>query len=75
MNPHENIAMGNLEKLEKDDLLVLDEPTAALDPIAENNMYQSFRKIMGKKGTIMISHRLASSKISDRILVVLQHIC
>ena len=51
-------------------LLVLDEPTAALDPIAENNMYQSFRKIMGKKGTIMISHRLASSKIADRIIVL-----
>lgn len=51
-------------------LLVLDEPTAAMDPIAENNMYQSFRKIMGKKGTIMISHRLASSKIADRILVL-----
>lgn len=49
---------------------VLDEPTAALDPIAESRMYENFARIFHKNGTIMISHRLASAKLADRILVL-----
>ncbi len=49
---------------------VLDEPTASLDPIAESHMYENFVRIFHKNGTIMISHRLASAKMADRIMVL-----
>ena len=50
--------------------VILDEPTAALDPIAESKMYENFAKIFHERGTIMISHRLASAKMAARILVL-----
>ena len=49
-------------------LLVLDEPTAALDPIAESNMYEEYQKAAQGKSVLFISHRLASTKFCDRIL-------
>ena len=49
---------------------VLDEPTAALDPIAESRMYENFVRTFHKNGTIIISHRLASARLADRILVL-----
>lgn len=51
-------------------LVILDEPTASLDPITENEMYQSFASLLSHKGCIMISHRLASSKLADTIFVL-----
>ena len=51
-------------------ILVLDEPTAALDPIVECKMYENFAQIFSNHGAIMISHRLASAKMADRILVL-----
>ena len=51
-------------------IIVLDEPTSSLDPVAESKMYSLFLGVMKNRGTIMISHRLASSKIADKILVV-----
>ena len=50
--------------------LVLDEPTASLDPVAESHMYENFARIFKERGIIMISHRLASAKMADRILVL-----
>jgi len=50
--------------------VILDEPTAALDPLAESQMYENFAKIFDRRGTIMISHRLASAKMADRIFVL-----
>lgn len=50
--------------------VVLDEPTAALDPLAESHMYENFARIYKERGTIMISHRLASAKMADRIFVL-----
>lgn len=50
--------------------VILDEPTAALDPIAETEMYQAFAALLNKKGCIMISHRLASAKLADTIYVL-----
>ncbi len=49
---------------------VLDEPAAALDPLAESRMYENFLRIFRKNGAIMISHRLASAKMADRIMVL-----
>jgi len=50
--------------------VILDEPTASLDPLAESHMYENFAKIFHSRGTIMVSHRLASAKMADRILVL-----
>jgi ATP-binding cassette subfamily B protein len=49
---------------------VLDEPTAALDPIAESRIYQEFEELMKGKTTILISHRLGATKLADEILVI-----
>lgn len=53
-------------------LLVFDEPTAALDPIAECDMYKEIYSIVTqrKQAALLISHRLASSKFVDRIFVL-----
>lgn len=51
------------------DLMILDEPTAALDPLAETRLYQDFSELTGDKGVVLISHRLGAAKVSDRILV------
>lgn len=51
-------------------ILVLDEPTAALDPIAENDIYQKYNDMAGGKTSIFISHRLASTRFCDRILFI-----
>ncbi len=50
--------------------VILDEPTAAMDPLAESRMYENFAKIFRATGTIMVSHRLASAKMADRIYVL-----
>lgn len=49
-------------------VLVLDEPTAALDPIAENQIYLQYREMTRSKTSLFISHRLASTQFCDRIL-------
>ncbi len=51
-------------------ILVLDEPTAALDPIAESEIYDSYLKFSENKTALFISHRLASTRFSDRILLL-----
>lgn len=50
-------------------ILILDEPTAALDPIAETQLYRDFSRITGEKTTLLISHRLGITSLVDRILV------
>jgi ATP-binding cassette subfamily B protein len=52
--------------------LILDEPTAALDALAESDLYQNYQKMAAGKTSLFISHRLASTRFSDRILF-LQH--
>jgi ATP-binding cassette subfamily B protein len=49
--------------------VILDEPTAALDPIAEYEVYTSFNEIVGNKTAVYISHRLASCRFCDDIAV------
>lgn len=53
-------------------LVILDEPTAALDPIAENELYQNYGDAMKDRTAIYISHRLSSTRFCDRI-VLLEH--
>lgn len=49
--------------------VILDEPTAALDPIAESEIYSRFNEIAGNKTTVYISHRLSSCRFCSRIVV------
>lgn len=51
-------------------IVVLDEPTAALDPIAESDIYQKYNELTEGKSAIFISHRLASTRFCDRILLI-----
>lgn len=51
-------------------ILILDEPTAALDPIAESEIYESYHKYSSQKTSVFISHRLASTRFSDRIIMI-----
>lgn len=50
--------------------IVLDEPTAALDPIAEADMYQKYHDMTNGKSSVYISHRLASTRFCDRIILL-----
>lgn len=49
-------------------ILMLDEPTAALDPIAENEIYQQYNEMTQGRTSVYISHRLASTRFCDRII-------
>ena len=71
-----NISGGEAQKialaraLYKDaPFIILDEPTAALDPIAEAEIYAKFDEIVGDKTAIYISHRLSSCRFCDKIAV------
>lgn len=52
------------------DLIVLDEPTAAIDPIEEANIFDSFKRISVGKTCIFVTHRLGSTQMADRIIVM-----
>jgi ATP-binding cassette subfamily B protein len=51
-------------------ILILDEPTAALDPIAEEEMYLKYKELVKDSTSIFISHRLSSTKFCDRIFLL-----
>ena len=51
-------------------VIVLDEPTAALDPVSENRLYETYDDIMRGKTTVFISHRLASTRFCHRIILL-----
>ena len=51
-------------------LIILDEPTAALDPIAESDMYNKYNDLAGGRTSLYISHRLASTRFCDRIIFI-----
>ncbi len=50
--------------------IILDEPTAALDPIAEDKIYRSYNEIAANATSVFISHRLASTRFCDRIFLL-----
>ncbi|MGN7763372.1 ABC transporter ATP-binding protein [Paenibacillus sp. 22594] len=52
------------------DLIVLDEPTAAVDPLAEFSLYKSFDEMIGDRTALYISHRLSSTRFCDQILLM-----
>ncbi|MGI8914570.1 MAG: ATP-binding cassette domain-containing protein, partial [Chloroflexota bacterium] len=52
------------------DLLVLDEPTAALDPLAELALFECFAELTEGRTAIMISHRLGAARLADRVIVL-----
>jgi ATP-binding cassette, subfamily B, bacterial len=61
-----------LIRLSQAELLVFDEPTAALDPKNEHEIYQIFRAIAKGRMTVVVSHRLALAKMADQIIVLEQ---
>ncbi len=52
------------------DIMILDEPTASLDPMAEQEIFSQFDQLRGSKTTIFVSHRLSSATIADTIIVL-----
>ena len=52
------------------DYMILDEPTAAIDPLEETRLYNDFAALCRDKTAILVSHRLGSVKLADRILVM-----
>lgn len=51
-------------------VLILDEPTAALDPLAENEMYQKYSAFADNKLSFFVSHRLSSTRFCTRIMLL-----
>ena len=52
------------------DILILDEPTASLDPLAEQEIYNQFDTLRKEKTSIFVSHRLSSATVADKIVVL-----
>ena len=68
---------GEVQKLllaralyKKSPVLILDEPTAAMDPIAEQNVYLQYNELSKNKTAFFISHRLSSTRFCDRIILI-----
>ena len=61
-----------LMRLSETELLVFDEPTAALDPKNEHEIYRIFKTIAQGRMAVVVSHRLALAKLADRIVVLEQ---
>ncbi len=75
------LSIGQWQKLSiarafysKSDILILDEPTASLDPLAEQEIFNQFDRLRQDKTTIFVSHRLSSATIASKI-IVLEHGC
>ncbi|HEX7600942.1 MAG TPA: ABC transporter ATP-binding protein [Polyangiaceae bacterium] len=68
----QKVALARAFMREEADILVLDEPTAALDAKAEHAVFQRFRELAEGRTTIVISHRFPTVRMADRILVLEQ---
>ena len=66
----QKLALARAFTREQAQLLILDEPTAALDPRSEYEVYRRFVELAEGKTTLLITHRLASVRMADRILVL-----
>ena len=72
-----DLSLGQKQKLaiarclyQNPDLIILDEPTASLDPLVESAIYEQFNQMTEGKTAIFISHRMSSSRFTDKILVL-----
>ena len=72
-----NLSGGEIQKLllaralyRESPVILLDEPTAALDPVSENRLYETYDEVMAGKTTVFISHRLASTRFCHRIILM-----
>jgi ATP-binding cassette subfamily B protein len=66
----QKLALARAFMREEADILVLDEPTAALDAEAEHAVFQRFRQLSAGRTTFLISHRFSTVRMADRILVL-----
>ena len=66
----QKVALARAFMREEADILVLDEPTAALDAEAEHAVFERFRALAAGRTTILISHRFSTVRMADRILVL-----
>src|SRR5262249_16960975 len=66
----QKIALARAFMREEADILVLDEPTAALDAEAEHAVFERFQQLSRGRTTIVISHRFPTVRMADRILVI-----
>jgi ATP-binding cassette subfamily B protein len=66
----QKVALARAFMREEADILVLDEPTAALDAEAEHAVFERFRKLSKERTTILISHRFPTVRMADRIVVL-----
>ena len=66
----QKVALARAFMREEADILVLDEPTAALDAAAEHKVFERFRKLTHGRTAILISHRFPTVRMADRILVI-----
>ena len=66
----QKVALARAFMREEADILVLDEPTAALDAEAEHAVFERFRKLALERTTILISHRFPTVRMADRIIVL-----
>jgi ATP-binding cassette subfamily B protein len=66
----QKIALSRAFMREEADILVLDEPTAALDAEAEHAVYERFQELARGRTTILISHRFPTARMADRIVVL-----
>ena len=66
----QKVALARGFMREQADILVLDEPTAALDAEAEQAVFERFKELSKGKTTLIISHRFPTVRLSDRILVL-----
>lgn len=68
----QKIALARAFMRSRADILVLDEPTAAMDAQAEATIFEHFRELAGKRIAILISHRFSTVRMADQIIVI-QH--
>jgi len=67
--PWQRLALARLLYANKQ-INILDEPTAALDPVAESEIYEMFHEVAKNKFVLYITHRMGAAKIADQILVI-----
>lgn len=66
----QKIALARAFMRDKADILVLDEPTAAMDAAAEASIFEHFRELSGNRMVILISHRFSTVRMADQIVLI-----